>query len=431
MSTALAIAGVSAVLRDLLTDGLVNHNVSGTIGSTVTVSVLPPDRVVPANGTEASQLNLFLHQVAPNPGWRNEGLPSRDGTGRLRLSNPPLALNLHYLLSAFGAADLHSEILLGYGMQFLHETSVLSRQAIRTALTPSSPPGTALQRALADAGLADQFEQIKITPEHLNTEEISKLWTATQAHYRPTIAYQVTVVLIESTSPVRAPLPVLSRGPVVGGRERGVVVQVGLIPPFPTIEAVGPSSRQPFVRLGEGIALTGHHLDGGGRQVRLVNERFGIDESLPASGASASTRLAFEIPTARAADFPVGVYRVSARLIRPGENDPRESNRLALLLAPDLTGLPIGVTRDSAGAASFSLSFRPQLRSGQSVALLLGEQEIAPQPFAAPVPSLDFVVAGAPVGNHLARLRIDGIDSPIIDRAATPPVFLDQRINIS
>ena len=78
MSTALAIAGVTAVLRDLLNDGLVNHNVSGVLGSSVTVSVLPPDRVVPANGTEASQLNLFLHQVTPNPGWRNEGLPSRD-----------------------------------------------------------------------------------------------------------------------------------------------------------------------------------------------------------------------------------------------------------------------------------------------------------------------------------------------------------------
>ena len=46
MSSALAIAGVTAVLRDLLNDGLINHNVSGLLGSTVTVSALPPDRVV-------------------------------------------------------------------------------------------------------------------------------------------------------------------------------------------------------------------------------------------------------------------------------------------------------------------------------------------------------------------------------------------------
>ena len=71
MSTALAIAGVTAVLRDLLNDGMVNHNVSGMLGSNVTVSVLAPDRVVPVNGAEASQINLFLYLVTPNPGWRN------------------------------------------------------------------------------------------------------------------------------------------------------------------------------------------------------------------------------------------------------------------------------------------------------------------------------------------------------------------------
>ena len=82
MSNALAIAGVTAVLRDLLNDGFINHNVSGVLGSTVTVSALPPDRLMPANGTENTQLNLFLHQVTPNQGWRNDRLPSRDGSGR-------------------------------------------------------------------------------------------------------------------------------------------------------------------------------------------------------------------------------------------------------------------------------------------------------------------------------------------------------------
>ena len=59
-------------MRDLLNDGLINHNISGVLGSTVTVSALPPDRVVAPNGTENTQLNLFLHQVTPNLGWRNE-----------------------------------------------------------------------------------------------------------------------------------------------------------------------------------------------------------------------------------------------------------------------------------------------------------------------------------------------------------------------
>ncbi|MGH8547066.1 MAG: hypothetical protein ACRERU_00370 [Methylococcales bacterium] len=42
MSSPLALAGVTAVLKDLLSDGLINHNDLAPIG-TFTVSTLPPD----------------------------------------------------------------------------------------------------------------------------------------------------------------------------------------------------------------------------------------------------------------------------------------------------------------------------------------------------------------------------------------------------
>jgi hypothetical protein len=435
MSTALAIAGVTAVLRDLLNDGLVNHNVSGTLGSTVVVSVLPPDRVVPVNGTEGSQLNLFLHQVTPNLGWRNERLPSRDASGRQRLSNPPLALDLHYLLSAYTGGDLHAEILLGYAMQLLHETPVLTRGAIQTALNPSPGTGTSLPsalRALADSGLERQVEQIKVTPEYLSTEEVSKLWTAMQTHFRPTAAYMASVVLIEATQPARSALPVLSRGErdLATGRERGVMVRPELLPALPTIERVIPDGGQPVARLGESITLEGHRLAGTNREVLLANDRFGIDEALAVPDGDAEGTLAFTIPTPDAADFPVGVYRVAAQLVPAGETDRRETNRLAMTLAPHITGLPITVVRDGSGTAMFTVHFHPAIRAGQSATLLLGQQAYAPEPFTPPVTSLAFVIPDAPVGDHLARLRVDGIESPIIDRAATPPAFLPQRIDI-
>lgn len=434
MSTALAIAGVTAVLRDLLNDGLINHNVSGVLGSTVTVSVLPPDRVVPANGTEASQLNLFLHQVTPNPGWRNERLPSRDVSGRQRLSNAPLALDLHYLLSAYTSGDLHAEILLGYAMQLLHETPVLTRGAIQTALNPSPGTGTSLPpalRALADSGLERQVEQIKLTPEYLSTEEVSKLWTAMQTHFRPTAAYMASVVLIEATQTAVSALPVLRRGPVdlATGRDRGVVVQPDLLPPVPTLERVVPAGGQPVARLGEPITLEGHRLAGTHREVQLASDRFDVEETIGVADGTAEASLAFTIPPADAADFPVGVYRVGARLVRAGESDPRESNRLAMTIAPHITGLPMVVVRVG-GTATFTVDFHPALRAGQTATLILGQAAFAPEAFTPPVTSLDFVIPGAPVGNHLARLRVDGIDSPIIDRAATPPAFLPQRIDI-
>lgn len=435
MSNALAIAGVTAVLRDLLNDGLINHNVSGALGSTVTVSVLPPDRVVAAGTSEASQLNLFLHQVTPNSGWRNEALPSRDGSGRQRLTNHALALDLHYLLSAYTSGDLHAEILLGYAMQLLHETPVLTRTAIHTALHPSPGVGTSLPpalQALADSGLEHQVEQIKITPEYLSTEEVSKLWTATQSHFRPTAAYMASVVLIEAVRPTRSALPVLSRGPVdlVTGRDRGVVATPDLVPPFPAIRTVAPAGEQPVTRLGEVVDLVGHHLDGTNREVVLANDRFAIEETIAAAGTGGPALVQFTIPVADAADYPVGVYRVAARVVRPGESEPRETNRLGLTLAPHITGLPAVVVRDGAGTATFTLNFHPALRAGQTVMLLLGQHAFAPEPFTPPVTSLDFVIADAPVGNHLARLRIDGVEGPIVDHAATPPAFLPQRIDI-
>ena len=86
MSNALAIAGVSAVLKDLLDSGLIDHQVTDALGAGVLVSSLAPD-VVPINGDGAvPRLNLFLHQVTPNAAWRNVDLPSSDASGR-RVSN--------------------------------------------------------------------------------------------------------------------------------------------------------------------------------------------------------------------------------------------------------------------------------------------------------------------------------------------------------
>jgi hypothetical protein len=441
MSTALAIAGVTAVLRDLLNDGLINHKVSNAVGS-VTVSVLAPDRVVPEHGTEASQINLFLYLVTPNPGWRNERLPSRDTSGRLRLTNAPLALDLHYLLSVYSGGDLHAEILLGYAMQLLHETPVLTRDAIRIALNPSPDVGSVLPpalQALVDSGLEDQVELIKLTPQYLNTEEMSKLWTAMQTHFRPTAAYTASVVLIEATHPARSPLPVLSRGLVnlATGRDRGVVVNPGLVPPLPMLTAVVPPAHQPVARIGDTIDLQGHDLDGTGREALLTNDRFTIDTTvgaLPPPASGADGLIQFVLDPALTSALPVGVYRVGARLVRSDESDPRETNHLAMTLAPQMANLPLNVARDLSGTASFSIEFLPALRVGQTAVLVLGQEEFLPQGITSPATALNFVIRNAPVGSHLARLRIDEIESPIIDLSAEAPAtprFLDQRVTIT
>ena len=64
----------------------------------------------------------------------------------------------------------------------------------------------------------------------------------------------------------------------------------------------------------------------------------------------------------------------------------------------------------------------PPIRPGQTVAILVGQQMAQLPSPAAPTEQVEAVFAGLPSGAELAvRLRVDGIDSPVIDRQAEPP----------
>jgi hypothetical protein len=199
MSSALAIACVTAVLRNLLENGLVERGVTGSVASDIVISTLPPDRIT-SGADERPQLNLFLYQITPNISLRpTSRLVSQ---GESRQSNPALALDLHYLLTAFGGQDFQIEILLGYAIQQLHQTSVLRRETILAALRSLAPEdgheASPQAVALAGASLAEQLDQITLCPQFLSTEEMSKLWSAFQARYRPSIAYKASMALIEA-----------------------------------------------------------------------------------------------------------------------------------------------------------------------------------------------------------------------------------------
>jgi hypothetical protein len=186
MSTALAIASITSALKSLLENRLVEIGAPASVGD-VTVTALPPDRIT-TGADERSQLNLFLYRVSPNTRWRRSPEKSAQATS-------PLALDLHYLLTAYGEQDLHAEILLGYGMQLLHEVSVLSREQIEAALARLNG---ARGSAQGSDGLTEPMEQISVTPEFSGTEDISRLWSALQARYRPSAAYKVSMVLIDA-----------------------------------------------------------------------------------------------------------------------------------------------------------------------------------------------------------------------------------------
>jgi len=429
MSSPLAIGAVSAVLRNLLDNGFINAAPPPL--SPVKVTAVAPDTIKLDDPDEPPSLNLFLYRTSLNQGWAEVGLPVFDGNGT-RISNPPLALNLHYLLTAYGSADFQAEILLGYAMHLLHERPVLDRPAIRRALDPSPLGGSILPpafQALTASDLADQVEGVTITHEPMDSEEMSRLWSAIQAHYRPTASYLVSVVLIEARKPSRTPLPVLSRGPVdlTTARDRGVVVEPSLLAPYPTILSVDPPPEQPAARLGETIRLAGHHLDGTSTVVRFAHRLLDDPNEITVGVSLDSSGIDVTLPTGPTAeqDWPAGVYTVSVVLIRPGEPDPRESNIAAMLLAPEPVLLPPPtVSRDATTrAVTVTLDVKPQLRPAQDARLTLGGDSGLVDPHPAATSTLTFRLGDVAPGAQWVRLTVDGVDSLLVDRTVEPPAF--------
>jgi len=267
-------------------------------------------------------------------------------------------------------------------------------------------------------------------------EEMSKLWSPFQTQYRLSAAYQVSVILIESTRDVRSPLPVLARGQ----GDQGVSSLTGGLPileearvPFSGVfsDDVRLARAAPSAQLGDQLALIGRNLAGSSVSVTFRHQRFAgafqpaqilavkddtIVVELPAPGDPAD-------PASAAATWPAGFYMATVTLQRPGEPD-RVSNEVAFSLAPTITLAPATAP---AGDIALTVTCVPVIRPEQRVSLLFRDGPIVAPTLTAPTSSLTFELKAVPQGDHVVRLRVDGIDSLPIDRQAATPTFADDQ----
>ncbi len=442
MSTALAIASVTHVLKDLLNNGLIDQNVSGATGGNVNVTALAPDRI-DVSATGQSQLNLFMYRVSPNLGWNNTELPSRNAQGQ-RLSNPPLALNLHYLLTAYGASELHAEILLGYGMQLFHETPILDREAIRFSLLPASAGSAGglpndLQ-ALASSNLANQSELIKITPEQINTEEISKLWAAFQAKYRPTAAYIVTVVLIENELSTKASLPVAGEDSTGNdGRKihsfpyNQIIIENLLSRQDPT----SPILKNQKILSGYQVVVKGKNLYSNNVEVTLNDIPVQILDIIEYE------EIIFTIPS----NISAGIQALQIAHKTLIGSPPQllrsaESNIEPFVLCPNIISASVlnPHVNNNLRSGNIQIQVNPAIGEKQKVILFLNEYNPAAgadqlraysfnaplvSPLSPPVSSNIITIPFKDVraGTYILRLRVDGAESPLGARDATGYYF--------
>ena len=325
-------------------------------------------------------------------------------------------------------------------MQLFHESAILGRESIRSALELASIDDILPQEfdPIRASELADQIELLKIIPRTLSMDDMSKLWTAFQASYRTTVAYDVSLVLIERELPTRSPLPVLSRGGVtdpVSGRDPGVVVRPDLMNTTPTVTAAQAGDGHPVMRLGGTVVVTGFSLDGGAPgaevTVRFTEPGTAVVLAMAPQAPPAPNRLVVQLPaivpvapgnpaagTANdPANWRVGPYFVEVE-VRSADGREMVSNALPLALAPASTPSAVAAAPD----VEITMTCAPPIRPGQALAILAGQQmQVLPSPTAA-ASDATAAFAGLTSGDDVpVRLRVDGIDSPVINLTTTPP----------
>ncbi len=194
-----AINDVTRGIRMLLHSQLVR------VSSSAVVSLLPPGDALP----QVSGVNLYLYRVTESPFFKNQPWPGDRATAPSNA--PPLALQLHYLLTPLGTQptdasfsegdDAHT--MLGLAMLTLHENSVLND--VHLPALPAVGGLNATTGFDADTVLPDyllnSYEKIKIMLAPAGIEELSKIWATINQPYRLSVAYEISLVEITPTPP--------------------------------------------------------------------------------------------------------------------------------------------------------------------------------------------------------------------------------------
>jgi hypothetical protein len=436
MAHGVEIAAVTALLRTVIASHV----------QPASVSTYPPDR---ANAQPAGQrLNLFLYHLAPNAAWRNQPLPDRS---KPKEGGPtPLALDLYYLLTAFGDdEDEADHQLLGRAMSLLHGRPYLPAATIQQlgALTPT----------LREANLHERVDAIRIRHEPLSLEESSKLWASFQTQYRVSTAYQVSVVLLEPDVQPAPALPVARRG---FGKD-GPLVITGVVPEIEAIDFRYVNAPRP--------ALPAAVLDATGQGPGCI-ARFRINGATPAGSAvvvfdpnnGGPSRPSLRLPVAPedgaiASTKGAAVNGTWVQATLPAEDASWASGQMKARLEVNMDGrlvysspfpFPVApnlqtngnllsyVTFVENGARKLLLHLAPPPGPHRQTLLLLsgldGARGVSPRSadesspnYAASTPV--FNVQDVPPGRYFVRVRVDMVDSVLLRLKPDGVVEIDQR----
>jgi len=419
MANALAIAAVTATLKDILNDGIVNGDLSD-IGE-IKVSSMPPDTLV--GETEKNCINIYPWKITHNSALTSLDLPAYSGSGR-KISRGRLCLNIHYILTSTGTTDLNGPIVMGFGMQKMHEYPVLNAALRKTLSTPSIGLDPAILPAdykmLVAADLADQIENVRLIPSRTEDEDLTNIWPAFNSALRLSSLYQVSVVMIENEKKPEQALPV-----------RSVALKVNqlLRPRISFIQKQSGDANSivetSTIGMGNRILITGSGLASDHMKVRIGETQITpeIDPADPAKDRAASTQISLRL----IGDLRAGVNLVIVEhIFAPGDENSRtreSSNPDSIIILPDIQSVSVSPATDAAlytGVISITLTHK--VGPKQSVELYmtpaagstgLAALSVKANKITSDQTEVTFSLNQVTLGEYLYRLDIDGAQTEL------------------
>lgn len=177
MSDYMAIADVGDTLVELL-----RANMRDLIPAD-SIALVSPGEI---EGKDNVRLSLFLYQVSENIYLKNQEM---ENMGASRLKAPPLALDLHYMLTSYPSPGIQDRTertqeehsILGRAMQVLHDNPILTGSVLKGSLSAYD-------------------NELHVMVTSMSLDDMSKIWsTFKEKSFRPSVCYLVTSVKIEST----------------------------------------------------------------------------------------------------------------------------------------------------------------------------------------------------------------------------------------
>lgn len=393
MSNFLAVGTVSAALQRLLTP---------------VVSAAVPGAEVWVDRSDVrrqkSGVNIYMYRSSVDPIWRNEELPARRDNGTLRV-RPKVAASLHYLLTFHGKDDeLVPQRLLGVALATLHTRPIITRALVDDVTDEATDP-QGMHKYLAFNDLADADELVRVSPDPMSLDELSKLWSVFfQSPYQLSATYLASAVLLEEQlqTPLPAP-PVLK--PQLSVR--------ALLKPTIISARNSANPREPV------FSDSVLQIDGSGLRGEQTLVRIGPTEVTPVSADTTATSVRVGLASAGPLVAGLQPVVVAHRWLVGDPGQPRggeTSNAVGVFVAPKIT---LNVTAGQIGVTSdISIGPRQQVAvtllnrtTGEAARVInVAERDIDTVTISVAKPG---ATAELPAGQYAVALDVDGARSQL------------------